>query len=110
MDSLKLAWKFVSFYELTPQTLRRLSLTYGLREAGGFSQITGADTLQTVCQQFSVLLREEADPRVQHCLAHQLGLAHRVLSLRAQGLQARVRGWLVEIEGGKRPKALRLSS
>ncbi len=101
MDSLKLAWKFVNFYDLNPQTLRRLSWQYGLQECGGFTPVTTPSSVTRVSNDLIPAVAEEGDPRVRHCLTHQALLTYQVLALRTRGVRARVRGWLIEIEGGK---------
>lgn len=105
MDTLKLAWKFISFYDLPPQTLTHLSQTYGLTGLGGVVDIRDTTTLERVRHRFQVALEQEPDPRVQRCVAHQFSLADQALALRAQGLRARVRGWLVVIDGGKKRRS-----
>ncbi|MGH7965893.1 MAG: hypothetical protein ACRERD_29425 [Candidatus Binatia bacterium] len=102
MDILKLAWKFVSFYDLPPQTLLHLSQTYGLTGLGSIVGIRDATALARARHHFQVVLEQEPDPRVQRCVTHQFSLADKAFALRAQGLQARVRGWLVVIDGGKK--------
>jgi len=111
MDPLKLAWKFVTFYELNPQTLRRLELQYGLQECGGFPIVTALNSFSRVPDYLITAVVEERDPRVRRCLAHQALLTQRVLVLRTRGVRARIRGWLIEIEGGKalRPRIMSLA-
>lgn len=108
MDPLRLAWKFVTFYDLNPQTLRRLAGQYGLQECGGFPTLSAPNPFAKVSDRLVAADIEERDPRVQRCLTHQALLTQRVLALRARGVRARVRGWLIEIEGGKalHPRAL----
>jgi hypothetical protein len=101
MDPLKLAWKFVTFYDLNPQTLRRLALQYGLQECGGFPLAAAPRSFSRVSDHLIATVVEERDPRVRRCLTHQALLTQRVLALRTRGVSARVRGWLIEIEGGK---------
>jgi len=109
MNSLKLAWKFVTFYDLNPQTLQRLAWQYGLQECGGFIFATASSSVPRVPNHLIHAVAEEGDPRVQRCLTHQALLTHQVLALRAQGVRARVRGWLIEVEGGKVPRMRALS-
>jgi len=105
MGPLRLAWKFVTFYDLNPWTLRRLAVQYGLQECGGFSIAAVPGPCLQVADRPIAALGEERDPRVRHCLRHQALLTQQVLALRTQGMNARVRGWLIEIDGGKaRPK------
>jgi hypothetical protein len=101
MNSLKLAWKFVTFYGLNPQTLRRLSWQYGLQECGGFTLTPVPRSITQGSNDLIRVVAKERDPRVRHCLAHQALLTHQMFALRTQGIRARVRGWLIEIEGGK---------
>ena len=109
MDPLKLAWKFVTFYDLNPQTLRRLALQYGLRECGGFPITVAPSSDSQSLDHLSAAVVEERDPRVRRCLTQQALLTQRVLALRTRGMSARVRGWLIEIEGGKAPRTHALS-
>ncbi|HEV8713962.1 MAG TPA: hypothetical protein VGX03_14190 [Candidatus Binatia bacterium] len=109
MDPLKLAWKFVAFYDLNPQTLRRLALQYGLQECGGFPIVTALSSFPRVSDHMITAVVEEQDPRVRRCLTHQALLTQRVLVLRTRGVRARVRGWLIEIEGGKALRSRALS-
>jgi hypothetical protein len=101
MDPLKLAWKFVTFYDLNPQTLRRLASQYGLQEGGGFPVVTTVGSLARMSDHLVTAVVEERDPQVRRCLTHQALLTQRVLTLRMRGMRARVCGWLIEIEGGK---------
>lgn len=101
MDPLKLAWKFVTFYDLNPQTLRRLAVQYGLQECGGFPLAAAPRSFSQVSDHLIAAVVEERDPRVRRCLTHQALLTQQVLALRTRGVSARVRGWLIEIEGGK---------
>ena len=101
MGPLKLAWKFVTFYDLNPWTLRRLAVQYGLQECGGFSIAAVPDPCLQVVDRPVAAIVEERDPRVRRCLRHQALLTQQVLALRIQGMNARVRGWLIEIDGGK---------
>ena len=106
MGPLKLAWKFVTFYDLNPWTLRRLARQYGLQECGGFpiAAVPAGPCLPVADRPVAAII-EEQDPRVRRCLRHQALLTQQVLALRTQGMNARVRGWLIEIDGGKaRPK------
>jgi len=109
MDLLKLAWKFVTFYELNPQTLRRLAVQYGLQECGGFPLVAAPRSCSQVSDHLSAAVVEERDPRVRRCLTHQALLTQQVVALRTRGVSARVRGWLIEIEGGKARRMHRLS-
>lgn len=102
MDKLKLTWKFISFYDLAPQALAHLSRTYGLTGLGGVVGIRDVTALARARYRFQTVLEQEPDPRVQRCVVHQFSLADQVLALREQGLRARVRGWLVVIDGGKK--------
>ncbi|HXG19151.1 MAG TPA: hypothetical protein VNN62_08785 [Methylomirabilota bacterium] len=52
-------------------------------------------------QQLGFAITSEEDPRARQCLLHQLALTYQALALRSYGVRARVRGWLVAIEGGK---------
>ena len=110
IDRLKLAWKFIIFYDLNTQTLRRLVLQYGLQEYGGFPCPAASGSFSQKSDHLSVVVGEERDPLVRRCLTHQALLNQQVLALRARGMSARVRGWLIEIEGGKarRPQGLSL--
>ena len=110
MDPLKLAWKFVTFYDLNPHTLRRLALQYGLQECGGFPCAAGSGSFSQMSDHLTAAVGEERDPRVRRCLTHQALLTQQVLALRTRGVSARVRGWLIEIEGGKVQRMQRLSS
>jgi hypothetical protein len=103
-DPRQVAWKFLQFYDLSPPTLRRLTVQYGLRESGGFRANPGRSGQPLVRLPLSVAIACEADPRVRRCLRHQAWLAAHVLSFRARGLRAQVRGWLVALEGGKAPR------
>lgn len=101
MSPLALAWKLVAFYDLTPHTLRRLTLRYGLEEGGGFTLSEASCVLLPALQQLGFAITSEEDPRARRCLVHQLTLTYQALALRSYGVRARVRGWLVSIEGGK---------
>ena len=105
MDTLKLAWKFLSFYDLSPHALVRLSQTYGLTGLGGVVDVRDLSTLAKVRQRLWEVIEQEPDLRVRQCVTHQFTLAHKALALRGQGLRARVRGWLVVIDGGKNRQA-----
>ena len=109
MDPLKLAWKLVTFYGLTPHTLRRLALQYGLQECGGFPLAPVPRSCFPRSDHLVTGVVEEQDPRVRCCLTHQAALTRQVLALRTRGVNARVRGWLIEIEGGKVPRMQMLS-
>jgi len=102
MDTLKLTWKFISFYDLPPQALTHLSHTYGLTGLGGVIGIRDVISLARAKSRFQTVLEQEPDPRVQRCVVHQFSLADQVLALRERGLRARVRGWLVVIDGEKK--------
>src|SRR5262245_37555173 len=98
-DPRHLAWKLLTFYALSPATLRRLSLQYGLQECGGFGTAHGPAE-PTPLVPWAALATHEPDPRVRLCLDHQVALTQRVAALRRDGFPARVRGWLIAIEGG----------
>ncbi|MEW6300243.1 MAG: hypothetical protein AB1671_21325 [Thermodesulfobacteriota bacterium] len=97
----KLTWKLARFYDLPLSMLTRLSHSYGLTTLGGLADINETGSLEIVRRRLLAVVGEESNPRVRRCLAHQFILAHKVLILRARGVRARVRGWLVEIDGGK---------
>jgi hypothetical protein len=102
VDTLKLAWKVATFYDLTPQTLARLTQTYGLRESGGLVNTDGGEGVPLAFRQrIAQGMTSEVDPRVRYCLWHQLMVTRRAQVLRERGYQARVQGWLVVVRGGK---------
>jgi hypothetical protein len=102
VDTLKLAWKVATFYDLTPQTLARLTQTYGLRESGGLVNPEGGEGIPLAFRQrIAQGMTSEIDPRVRYCLWHQLMVTRRAQVLRNQGYQVRVQGWLVVVRGGK---------
>lgn len=103
MDTLKLAWKVVAFYDLTPQTLARLTRTYGLQECGGLTEVEGAERRLPALHRHLIRgMAVEDDPRVRFYLRHQLSVSRQAQALRARGYHARVRGWLIAVRGGKK--------
>jgi hypothetical protein len=102
MDTPKLAWKVATFYDLTPQTLARLTQTYGLRESGGLVSPDGGEGIPLAFRQrITQGMASEIDPRIRYCLWHQLMVTRRAQVLRDRGYQVRVQGWLVVVRGGK---------
>lgn len=97
----KLTWKLARFYNLPLRTLSHLSRAYGLTRVGGLADINETGSLEIVRRHLLAVVEEEPNPKIRRCLFHQFILAHKVLILRTCGVRARVRGWLVEIEGGK---------
>ena len=79
-DPRHLAWKMLTFYALSPATLRRLSLQYGLQECGGFDAAHGTAE-PTPLVPWAALATHEPDPRVRMCLDHQAALTQRVAAL-----------------------------
>jgi hypothetical protein len=103
VDTLTLAWKVVSFYDLTPQTLARLTRVYGLQEYGGFLDIDRTEKEQ-LQRRIDFGLTAETDPRVRYCLWHQLMISRRAQDLRMRGYRAEVKGWLVVVHGGRQTR------
>jgi hypothetical protein len=101
MEPLKLVWKFVTFYDLSPQTLRCLSAQYRLQECGGFPTVAVHSSIRSASDRVIAAVAEEGNPRGRRYLTHQALLTQQVLDLRSRGVQARVHGWLIEIKGGK---------
>lgn len=102
VDPPQLTRKLARFYNLPLHTLTHLARAYGLTRLGGLADINEAGSLDIVRRRLLAVVGEETNPQIRRCLSHQFILAHKVLILRARGVRARVRGWLVEIDGGKR--------